>query len=429
MVQHPVHHVARRRRRALKERTTRLLAAIAVACACTLGLGLAPAVTANADEVTTQTGPAAGETPRETFKRLLTLDGIPAEDRQRLNAKLAAISDDTLKAMTSLAAPDEAKNSLWAETARAAINPSDYQCGLSPLYAWLQSEVGPYGLVFDVFGWFGLDQLPVYDALLLDQEGKQFGYDGTDTHLLTSALKDLQSFWDIDGDAVQMVPLKGDVYSDPDRIAQIYIAVGLSEDEAHAVADLIVDLVKSTQIFRGGQHPYFSFNAFSFSPEGQDPPLDKLPRKILIGDGILQGFDAIGIDDKVAPRAILAHEYGHQVQFTHDLFDSDLPTEAERTRRSELMADSLATYFTVHARGEALNAARTLADQKTFYNVGDCSFASNNHHGTPLQRYRAAEWAASVVNGAGDQGHILPSREFAAMFDRQLPTLVAPDAN
>ena len=53
--------------------------------------------------------------------------------------------------------------------------------------------------------------------------------------------------------------------------------------------------------------------------------------------------------------------------------------------------------------------------------------------GTPTaqrcqRQLRTVEWAYSVVTGAPNQGHILPSLTLAGLFDAKLPDLVAPDA-
>jgi hypothetical protein len=93
------------------------------------------------------------------------------------------------------------------------------------------------------------------------------------------------------------------------------------------------------------------------------------------------------------------------------------------------MADAFGSYFLVHSQGEAINKARQLADQKTFYNVGDCDFASEGHHGTPNQRYNTAAWAIGIANSAADQGHKLQVTPFTTKFEAELPNLVAPDAN
>ena len=92
------------------------------------------------------------------------------------------------------------------------------------------------------------------------------------------------------------------------------------------------------------------------------------------------------------------------------------------------MADAFGTYFVTHKRGLALNAARVLEAEQSFFQVGDCNFASANHHGTPNQRLAASRWGWSVAEAAQKQGHVLPSLTLDAQFEAKLPELVAPDA-
>jgi hypothetical protein len=271
--------------------------------------------------------------------------------------------------------------------------------------------------------------LPVIDALYNGHESRanRFGSNGAYTNILSSEMTDLRRFWDIDGGSIVLTPLHADIYSSTDRMRLLYLQIGMTAQQATSLAQLVDLLLSLDPVLRHGQNPVFTFNAFAFDPDN-DPEFGVLPRKIVVGDGLLDGLHAIGLDDKAFPRAVLAHEYGHHVQFQKGLLASG-PSTPELSRRAELMADAFGTYYAVHARGAALNAARTLDDQRTFYNVGDCGFANPDHHGTPLQRFRTAQWAASVVTEAPDQGHRLGGVEFARLFDAQLPVLVAPDSH
>lgn len=112
------------------------------------------------------------------------------------------------------------------------------------------------------------------------------------------------------------------------------VLYGDNQTTATFNADLILSLLKDVPQYKNGDHPIFSFNsfaqtAFTFSPYGI------VPAKIVMGDGIMQDFTAIGYDD-VVPQAILAHEFGHQVQFQLGVYGNVSSPEA--TRRTELMA-------------------------------------------------------------------------------------------
>ena len=146
----------------------------------------------------------------------------------------------------------------------------------------------------------------------------------------------------------------------------------------------------------------------------------------MFGDGILDALDALHLGN-VGPRVVMGPEFGHHIQFERNLFESDLEGP-EATRRTELMADAFATYFGVHKRGLALRARGTRAAVRTFYEVGDCSFDSPGHHGTPNQRARSARWGAHVARSTRPQWRILPSVVFAARFEARPAELIAPDA-
>ena len=64
----------------------------------------------------------------------------------------------------------------------------------------------------------------------------------------------------------------------------------------------------------------------------------------------------------------------------------------------------------------------------TFYTVGDCFVTDDGHHGTPLQRERAAAWGAQLAMASSPKSAKLPASEVAARFELKLPEFVAPDA-
>ncbi len=376
---------------------------------------------------------SATETFKQRAERSISDAAVSEAVKATFRAVVAELPDDADQRVARLNAKLGIKDTQWAGIAGSVINPADYQCDTTPLQTWVRGTVANWGFSeLFVLTWLPLLDLATYDALLFGTESKAntFGIDGQYTSLLTSQMKDLRAFWDIQGNDIQLVPMHGaDLYKDADRLARLLgVLFGLTPDSALNVARMIIELMDLVPGFQGGAHPLFTLNAFAFDPSDEPAFVAfGMTKSIVMGDGILQGFAAIGIDEKVGPRAILAHEYGHQVQFAKKLFESTL-TGAEATRRTELMADGLGTYFMVHSKGEALNATRTLADQKTFYNVGDCGFASDGHHGTPNQRYTTSGWAVSVVNSAADQGHQLGSVEFQTRFDAKHAELVAPDA-
>ena len=300
-------------------------------------------------------------------------------------------------------------------------------CETTEMNFWLNEQLDNwYGedgyldpAIADALDYAVLD-LPTYHALYFENssENQYYGVDGEYTKVITKTFKDLQRFFNIPSDEIVLAGMHGNMLLDRDKIIQTYEFVyGLPSDMAADFADIVVAYANEIPQFRGGDHPIFTFNAFAFNG------WNFVPKKIIMGDGILDAFTALGYSD-VAPQAILAHEFAHQVQYHLDLFEQNPENEAEATRRTELMADAYAAYYLSHARGATMQWKRVQQFLEVFYSLGDCSFASSGHHGTPTQRMAAAEWGYSLADSAQKQGHILTVEEFALLFDAQLPELV-----
>jgi predicted metalloprotease len=153
-----------------------------------------------------------------------------------------------------------------------------------------------------------------------------------------------------------------------------------------------------------------------------------------MGDGVLDPFNVLGFNDVALP-AIFAHEFGHHIQYERGYFDELPPGSnpatvdaAELTRYTELMADAFAGYYLTHKRGATLNRKRVEKFLEVFFQLGDCQFTSAGHHGTPIQRMRAARFGFDVADQAQKQGHIPTADEFHAAFVAAYPDLIAPDA-
>jgi hypothetical protein len=316
------------------------------------------------------------------------------------------------------------------EALERAIDPTQYQCSPTRLDAYVKGVldgIDPGSLfVLSLFG--GLDY-PTFDAILFGAPGDaRYALPKAYTNELSHSFRAAQKFWDTDGSDIQLMAMHGDVMQDQPRMTQVIeLLFGASRDDAAQVAAIVAGIVADDPGLKGGQSPIFTLNAFAFSAKGEtDPVISVIPDKLVFGDGMLAALQAVGVGD-VGPRAVLGHEYAHHVQYDADLTASPL-TGPEATRRTELMADAFGTYFVTHKRGLALNAARVLEAEQSFYQVGDCSFSSTGHHGTPNQRLRASTWGWSVAKAAQKQGQVLPSLTLDAQFEAELPELVAPDA-
>lgn len=321
-----------------------------------------------------------------------------------------------------------------ADVARRAIDGDDYVCPAStPIVDWFLGAVTPAitqerDLFTLLYVNLAADQVATYETLLFETTAtpQYFGYDGEYTRIMGKTERDVKRFWDIPSDDIQVVGLHGSALLDSARVAATYRAVfGVPSPLAEVFAGLVRGALLESQTLNGGDHPLFSFNSFAFTTHG-----GPIPDKIVMGDGVLDGFAALGFGD-VAPQAIFAHEFAHQIQFENGYLADPYATTgdaAEATRYGELMSDAMSAYYLTHKRGGAMNRKRVAQFLEVFYQIGDCGFADAGHHGTPNQRMAAARFGFEVADQAQKQGHILTSEQFHALFVAEYPALVAPDA-
>jgi hypothetical protein len=346
--------------------------------------------------------------------------------------------------------------SVWRDAQIAAIeraiNPDDYICSSPTSFdLWigqLFGSIDPLSLdildALSAFYWAG-DQKAVFDN---DASDEYIGVDGEYTREQIKRHKDNKRFWDAPIDDVLLLGMHGAAVGDDD-VMRPFISWAFGAPDF--ITDYIVDTAQTTieggyvnvgpllnppqasvivpvpGIPRGYNNPVLTLNAFAFTTGGGAiPGAGVPPDKIVMGEGLLDGLAAIGLGD-VGPDYVHAHEVAHHVQFEIGAFLPGPPTP-EATRRTELMADGFAAYYSSHARGATFQAKRFADVMASAFGVGDCAFSNPNHHGTHLQREASAVWGESIFDGQKKKGHIKSAYEMLWLFDAALPGLVAPDA-
>lgn len=338
-------------------------------------------------------------------------------------------------APAATAAPARASHDLVEIPAKAALEQAvaPSECGPTLLDAYIDqlfADMTDEQLSFLFAHVDTLLSVPTYDALFFGTTGDPDYALDSHAHQITNTFRDLRRFWDIDSSDIQLMAMHGDVLLDADRIAATLTAMVETGELAPLTPAQIQEEAETVASFMQAQgdfydNPLWTLNAFAFSGEGEsDPAIAALPDKLVMGDGILEAYDAIGLGD-VGPRVIMAHEFAHHVQFELGTFDTGPTDPSAATRRTELMADAMATYYGVHKKGLALNKKRVVDALLSFYTVGDCSFASPGHHGTPLQRERAADWGADLAAAAKPRSYVLPAATVVEMFDEALPDIIS----
>ena len=317
------------------------------------------------------------------------------------------------------------------------INPDDYpSCSdATPVSNWWLAEAlrvlhAEPALFIPMIN-LGADLVPTYEAIIFESSAtpQYFGYNGEHTHTMVKAERDVKAFWDIPSANIEVVAMHGTVLKDLQKTTDTYDVVGPlfgvnTHEDAVIAANILRTSLLASKTMNGGNHPFFTFNSVAF------PGIDGwIPPKIVMGDGILAAYDAIGFGD-VAPQAIFAHEFGHQIQFANGYFDDAIIaglSGAEQTRYTELMADAFSAYYLTHKRGAAMNQKRVAQFLEAFFNIGDCAFDNDGHHGTPAQRMASAQFGFEIANQAQKQGHILSAEAFHALFVAKYPAIIAPE--
>ena len=140
---------------------------------------------------------------------------------------------------------------------------------------------------------------------------------------------------------------------------------------------------------------------------------------IVVGDGLIELVASVGTEEKIAWTTVLSHEWAHQVQYQYDYiayWRSQFDNIPEGTRAIELEADFVSSYYMTHKRGATYNMKRIEQYLRNFFEIGDCGFTRNGHHGTPLQRMKASNLGNELAKSAQKKGKILSPEEIHMAF-------------
>lgn len=315
--------------------------------------------------------------------------------------------------------------SFYKSIVARAIDPDDYECNSTILDDYFYnalSELTDYEfIVWAILGNIGFDYY--WGFYNTQSPNEYYGPTGTYTNVLSRSYRDLKRFWNIPTDII-IGAAHGNIFNDVSKIRMtLEMLYGVPAADANEMAEIAKEVFGS-DAFQSFKSPLLTFNAFA---EKADVPFTGNPKKIIMGDGIMDVYKIYGYGD-VAPQAILAHEYGHQIQFANNSLTPGSYINPEETRQDELGADAYSAYFLTHKRGAAMNWKRVNQFLEVFYSVGDCGFDQYWHHGTPNQRMKAAAFGYQCANEAQMQGKIMTSQEFYAKFLAELPNIIAPDA-
>lgn len=117
---------------------------------------------------------------------------------------------------------------------------------------------------------------------------------------------------------------------------------------------------------------------------------------------------------------VLAHEWGHQIQFQGGWSTSNEPTQ----RPIELEADAFSGYYM--ALGPDSYPWQSVLDYfDAIANLGDFNFNDQNHHGTPQERLAAAQLGFQTAVNAAQSGTQLGYPDLHQIFSTSISSFAA----
>ncbi|SHJ90722.1 neutral zinc metallopeptidase [Pseudozobellia thermophila] len=357
-----------------------------------------------------------------------TKDEFQLSSEQELNAVSAKASFPTTQ--VQFEAPTLAKplpdNSMFNDIPfdlSTVVEPS--KCTLTPLddviAASVASNLDSIGL-----DWYDLYAEMNFLSTITDEDPQYFGANGEDTQRVNRITRNLERFWFMPHE-VTVRGQHNSTLEDYDKIVDILMFwYELPASDANAFAYYFTNFVNVESTFLT-ETPLLSADGFAIALDGLFGQNDL----IVVGDGIVDLLEQTGIRRGVIWNGILAHEWAHHIQFNNEDWypDGAADNAPEATRTTELEADFFTGYYVTHKKGATQNWKRTQQFLELFFNIGDCSFTSDGHHGTPLQRMEAARRGYLLARRIQDKGKVLTADQVHKRFLNQLDKIVGTSSS
>jgi len=278
---------------------------------------------------------------------------------------------------------------------------------------------GPFGL------WAGLLLDVNFVHSMIDDGPQIFGNNGQYTDYVGNEVRNLEAFWNMPNE-ISVRGQHNETLNDKEAIVSSLTSVWfnpLPPGFPELVADLIIENNELSDVLP--ESPLFSSDGFAWDLDGF---LGLDFKVIVIGDGLVELVSSVGTEDKIGWTTILSHEWAHHIQFKYDYieyWEGQFDNIPEETRAIELEADFVASYYMTHKRGATYNIKRIEQYLENFFQIGDCGFTSDGHHGTPDQRMEASRLGDKLAQSGQKKGHILSAEEVHLAFVAALPGIVA----
>mmetsp|Transcript_13820 Transcript_13820/g.28148 ORF Transcript_13820/g.28148 Transcript_13820/m.28148 type:complete len:575 (+) Transcript_13820:103-1827(+) len=315
---------------------------------------------------------------------------------------------------------------------------------LSPLQRWFVSLIESIGLdTWEELNYYNVTSLTyLYKHHVSSSSGQNeyFGIYGEDSKQMKSNHESLKLFWTLGNNNgmstvgennaasptnVVLLGMHGNDLSAKGKLVptlqQLY---GLDAPTALTLADKIQSIIE--KLPDAYNNPVLTANALAIqSPhsDGSNSERDS----IIIGDGVFAFLKWLQLDN--GPDYIHSHEFGHHLQYDLGIMKKNGMglSQAEETRRLELMSDMFGSYYLAHKSGGGLDTKQLDEVHRAAFSMGDCKSSIATHHGSPRQRECASNYGANLAIKFG--GKVLPPVKLKNMFDAKLSEILALTAD
>mmetsp|Transcript_31522 Transcript_31522/g.66302 ORF Transcript_31522/g.66302 Transcript_31522/m.66302 type:complete len:588 (+) Transcript_31522:105-1868(+) len=328
--------------------------------------------------------------------------------------------------------PEDAPDSLLALDVDPNTSTSTSTTCLSPLQKWFVSLIESIGAET----WYEINSYNITTLAYLykhhvssaDGTSEYYGTYGDRTDEMKGNQESLTTFWSTSSSQsnVLLLGMHGvDLAEDTKLVPTLQQMYSLDGSEAYAMAGRIQAIIETLP--GAFNNPILTANAIaiqSLNPDGSTSERDS----IIVGDGVFKFLEWLDLSND-GPDYIHSHEFGHHLQY--DLGVDKIGngwTNAEETRRWEMMADVFGSYFNAHERGGAMDASRLLEVHRSAFSLGDCEDELGSHHGLPRQRECASNFGANLALASYlDGGYIIPPVDLRRIFDEKYGDILALD--
>ena len=326
--------------------------------------------------------------------------------------------------------------------------PSKKNC-LSPLQRWFVSLIESIGMdTWEELNYYNVTSLAyLYKHHVSSSSGQNeyFGIYGEDTKQMKANHESLKRFWTVGNNNGMSSGVNyaasPNLMGGPSNV----VLLGMHGNDLSAKGKLVPTLQQlyrldaPTALTLAGKiqsiiqklpdtynNPVLTANALAIqSPHSDGSNTER--DSVIIGDGVFAFLEWLQLDK--GPCYIHSHEFGHHLQYDLGIMKMNGMglSQAEETRRLELMADMFGSYYLAHRSGGGLDNSKLDEVNRAAFSMGDCESSIATHHGSPRQRECASNYGANLAIKFG--GSILPPVKLKTMFDVKLSEILALTAD